>query len=184
MPDGGALPSTRTPQQRPGLPGAGQSTPQSGGPRMDRQEVARQTQVEHELLQHLLQGLRLTAGWEVEGPDASRKLSSLRFVAGSFQRHLERLLALEEYDGYLDLVLAAAPRLARATDALRAEHDRFRAETRRLVQRLERLPATDRAALAGVCGDLLALVGRLEEHSRKEIALIQEALDRDGGGEG
>src|SRR5262249_58636524 len=83
-----------------------------------------------------------------------------------------------------DLVLPAAPGRAGATDALRAEHDRFRAETRRLVQRLERLPATDRAALAEVCGDLLALVDRLEEHSRKEIALIQEALDRDGGGEG
>jgi hypothetical protein len=33
------------------------------------------------------------------GPDASRKLSTLRFITGSFQRHLERLLALEEYGG-------------------------------------------------------------------------------------
>jgi hypothetical protein len=67
---------------------------------MDSHEVAQQMQVEHGLLRHLIQGLRATAAWEVPGPDASRKLSTLRFVAGSFQRHLERPLALEEYDGW------------------------------------------------------------------------------------
>src|SRR6516165_12100390 len=111
---------------------------------MDRQDVARQTKVEHGLLQQLIQGLRATAAWPVPGPDASRKLSSLRFVAGSFQRHLERLLALEEYDGYLGLVRACAPRLVRAADALRVEHEHFRSEAWRVAQRLERLRDSDR----------------------------------------
>jgi hypothetical protein len=151
---------------------------------MDRQEVARQTQVEHEMLKHIMEGLRLAAGRPVPGPDGSRKLSTLRFVAQSFQRHLEHVLALEEYDGYMDLVLASAPWLGRATEALRAEHDLFRTEARRLVQRLERLRATDVAAQGKLGDDLLVLLGKIEGHNGKEVALIQEAVGRDGGGEG
>ena len=75
---------------------------------MDHQDVARQTQVEHEMLGHIMEALRTAAGWQVRGPDASRKLSTLRFVAGSFQRHLEHLLTLEECDGYLGLALPGA----------------------------------------------------------------------------
>jgi hemerythrin-like domain-containing protein len=152
---------------------------------MDRQDVARQTQVEHELLQYLIQGLRAMAAWPVPGPDASRKLSTLRFTAQSFQRHLERLLAVEEYDGYMGLVRVAAPRLGRATDALKDEHEQFRTEARRVVRRLDLLPSTDLAALGQVCDDLLALLRQIEEHSRKELTLLQEAFGQDeGGGEG
>ncbi len=149
---------------------------------MDGQDVARQTQIEHEMLGHLIGGLRVTAGWQVPGPEAARKLSTLRFLAGSFQRHLERLLALEEGDGYMGLALAASPQLARATAALKAEHDRFRAEARRVVQRLESLPAEE--ALGAACGELLALLADVEAHSRKEVALVQEAFGQDEGGEG
>jgi hemerythrin-like domain-containing protein len=152
---------------------------------MDRQDVAQQMQVEHGLLQYLLQGLRDTVAWQVPGPDASRKLSTLRFIAQSFQCHLERVLALEEYDGYMGLVRVCCPRLGRATDALRAEHEGFRTEARRIAQRLERLSGTDLAALGQVCADLLALLGQVEGHSSKEMALLQEAFEQDeGGGEG
>ena len=149
---------------------------------MDGQDIARQTQIEHEMLGHLSGGLRATAGWQVPGPEAPRKLSTLRFLAQSFQRHLERLLGLEEGDGYMGLALAASTQLARATAALRAEHDRFRAEASRVVQRLETLPAE--AALGAACGELLALLVDVEAHSRKEMALVQEAFGQDEGGEG
>ncbi len=139
---------------------------------MDRQDIAEQTRIEQELLRHVMDGLRLSTTWQVQGPDASRKLSTLRFVMGVFQRHLERLLALEEYDGFMDKVGACAPHLSRVTVALRAEHDRFRAEVGRLAQHLERLPATDQAALEKVGGELLALLDRIEGHNRKELALI------------
>jgi hypothetical protein len=147
-------------------------------------EITRQTKVEHEVLHHLMLGLRSTAAWRVQEPDASRKLSTLRFIAQSFQRHLEHLLTIEEYDGYMGLLQSAVPRLAKTTDALRQEHDRFRNEARRIVQQLERLPSTDLPALGKACDDLLALVGRIEEHNGKEIELIQETLGRDEGGEG
>ena len=151
---------------------------------MDRHDIAEQIRVEQELLRHVMEGLRLSTTWQVRGPDASRKLSTLRFVTGSFQRHLERLLALEEYDGFLDQVPACAPRLARAAAALRAEHDGFRSEARRVVQQLERLQATDVDALEKAGGELVALLDRIARHNRKEMALLLEALGRDEGGEG
>jgi hypothetical protein len=151
---------------------------------MDRHDIAEQIRVEQELLRHVMEGLRLSTTWQVQGPDASRKLSTLRFVTGSFQRHLERLLALEEDDGSLNKVLACAPRLARAAAALRAEHDGFRSEARRVVQRLERLPATDPSTLEKVGGELVALLDRIEGHNRKEMALFLEAFEQDEGGEG
>jgi hypothetical protein len=151
---------------------------------MDRQDIAEQTKVEQELLGHVMEGLRLSTNWQVRGPDGSRKLSTLRFVTGSFQRHLERLFALEENDGFMDKVLACAPQFGRATVALRADHDSFRAEALRIVQQLERLQATDLDALEKLSGELLALLNRIEAHNRKEMALLLEAFARDEGGEG
>ena len=54
---------------------------------MDRHDIAEQVRVEQELLRHVMEGLRLSTTWQVQGPDASRKLSTLGFVTGSFQRH-------------------------------------------------------------------------------------------------
>jgi hypothetical protein len=151
---------------------------------MDRQDIAEQTRIEQELLRHVMDVLRLSTTWQVRGPDASRKLSTVRFIMGSFQRHLERLLALEEYDGVVDKVLACAPHLDRATAGLRAEHGSFRNEVSRIVQQLDRLQATDLGALENVGGELVALLDRIEGHNRKELALLLEALGRDEGGEG
>jgi hypothetical protein len=151
---------------------------------MDQQEVARQTETEYGRVSLLMRGLREAAARPAHGPEAPRKLSGLRFLAQSFRCHLERLLALEEHDGYLELVPASDPRLSRATEALRGEHQLLRAESARLAQALEGLPEADPAALEGACADLLGLLRKLEEHGGKEVALLQEALGRDGGGEG
>jgi hypothetical protein len=145
---------------------------------------SQQALIEHGLLRHLVDGLRATLAWQADGGDFGRKLSTLRFIGQSLQRHLEHLLALEENDGYLDGVAAVSPRLGRRVDALRAEHDGLRDATRRAVQRLGQVAPQDGAEFAAVCGDLANLLDRVEEHSRQEVALLQEAFDRDIGGEG
>ena len=151
---------------------------------MAHEDIARQTVVEHGMLQHLLGALRMVIGWESEGADFTRKLSTLRFVVQSLQRHLERLMALEEYDGYMGIAVRLSPQLGKEVDALRQEHDEFRGAVHRIVHCLERVSATDRRTLGTVCDDLLALVQRLGEHSRKETDLLQEAFEQDEGGEG
>jgi len=98
------------------------------------QDITQQTEVESKMFGLLMEGLRSTLAWKVQGADFSRKLSTLRFMAQSFQRHLERLFSLEEYDGYMDLVTKTSPRLSRTVDALKLEHDQFRTGIRRIAQ--------------------------------------------------
>jgi len=107
-------------------------------------------------------------------------------IVRSFQGHLDRLFALEEYDGYMDLVNKRAPRLSKIVDALKLEHEEFRGGVRRIALGLERISSpTDQAKFDTVCGELLDLLDKLEVHGRKETDLFQEAFEQDrGGGEG
>jgi hypothetical protein len=147
-------------------------------------DIAQQTVVEQDMLKHLMEGLRVTMAWPVVDGDYSRSLSTLRFIAQSFQRHLERLMTCEEYDGYMDLVLATSPHLSRTVEGLRQEHEQLRAAICQIVLRLEGLAAGDPAAFARVCDDFRGLLQKVEEHNRREGILWQEAFKRDGGGEG
>src|SRR5436190_11409979 len=147
-------------------------------------DLAQQIVVETTLLTQLMEGLRATLAWKPQSNQVARQLSTLRFISQSFERHLERLMALEEYDGYLDLVLRSSPQLGKAVDALRQDHDFFRQGVRRIVLRLEQAAATDRISVAAVGNKLLVLLNKLDEHNQKERGLMQEAFAREVGGEG
>jgi hemerythrin-like domain-containing protein len=147
-------------------------------------DIARQTQVENRMLQQLMEGLRMALGWKNQGPDFSRKLSTVRFIAQSFQRHLEHLMTLEENNGYMDLVVQTAPQLTRNVNVLRQEHERFRTSAGRLMQRLEHVSPTDQATFADISQELDTLLHTVEEHGQKETKVLQEAFERDEGGEG
>jgi hypothetical protein len=146
--------------------------------------IAHQTLVESNMLKHLTDGLRSTIAWPVQGAEATRKLSTLRFILQSFQRHLEHLMTLEENDGYMDLVEENAPQLFKTVRSLRREHDCLRSDLRRLVQNVENLCAVDSSAFDQTCLDLLDYLHRLEDHSAHEVSVLQEAFDHDTGGEG
>ena len=57
-------------------------------------DQSQQAVIEHGLLRHLVDGLRAALDWQADGGDGARKLSTVRVIGQSFQRHLERLLAL------------------------------------------------------------------------------------------
>jgi hemerythrin-like domain-containing protein len=151
---------------------------------MTNQDIAQQISIEHGMLKNINDALRLALGWQMQGDDLSRKLSTVRFISQSLQRHLEHLMALEEYDGYMDMVAESTPHLARRVDGLRNEHDQLRRVVNRIVPRLERASHSDHAEVDKLCEELVGLVDKLDEHNKKETALLQEALGRDGGGEG
>ena len=151
---------------------------------MSNQDIAQQISIENGMLKHITEALRLAVGWQIHEADLSRKLSTVRFISQSLQRHLEHLMALEEYDGYMDLVLATSPHLSRTVEGLRQEHEQLRAAICQIVLRLEGLAAGDPAAFARVCDDFRGLLQKVEEHNRREGILWQEAFKRDGGGEG
>src|SRR5438105_9463952 len=93
---------------------------------MNQLNVVRQTLVEKRLLKFLIEGLKNTLAWKVLGEDLSRKLSTLRFITRSFRSHMERLMDVEERDGYMDIVLESHPQLSKAVEDLRQEHEEFR----------------------------------------------------------
>jgi uncharacterized membrane protein YccC len=151
---------------------------------MPTQHVEQQAMVEHAMLKHICNALRVTLDWKVEGDDFSRHLSSLRFVAQSLQRHLDRMMALEECEGYMDEVVEICPRLAEKVGALKQDHERFRQALSRILSRLDHLSPTDLAAFTESCGAMRDLLEKLDEHSATETVVIQEAYLQDEGGSG
>jgi seryl-tRNA synthetase len=151
---------------------------------MSQYSNPQQNAVESEALKHIVSALRTVMDWKPEGEEFSRKLSSLRFIAQSFQRHLERLMALKEQDGYLSEVVEQMPALAEKVQALLKEHDQFEESMHRLVLRLENISPTDKGKIEESCRELEELLVKLDEHHRRETSAMQEAFRRDVGGQG
>jgi len=140
--------------------------------------------VEHRVLSHIKDALRVTLDWKVPSAGVVRKLTSVRFTLQSFQRHLERIMSLEEEGGYMVVVGEIKPNMSERTDALRVEHDTFRASLERLVPSLDALSPEDEPRFHQVCGEIVALLDKVDRHDAKEIDLLQDALLLDEGGEG
>jgi hemerythrin-like domain-containing protein len=149
--------------------------------RMDT--LGHQALVEHQILQHVIAALRLSLQWQVSAVGMQKKLSSVRFTAQSFQRHLERLLDLEEGGGYMQFVREQRPTLFDKVLALRHEHDEFRETLAQVMMSLDKLTTGDAAEFDDICQQLEAFLQRLDEHNLQEVELMQEAMS-DVGGEG
>jgi len=151
---------------------------------MDQRDIAQQTLLEQRLLTNITHAIRTTIAWEPRADGHAGKLRSIRFITASLERHLDHVMDLEEYDGYMSAALESSPNLAEKITALKNEHRQFRDQVHRLVAKLERIGADDRTALERVCVEVGDLLGRIDEHSRREADLLQEAFLRDEGGEG
>src|SRR5918996_3938949 len=82
--------------------------------------------MEHQILEHIKQALRVTLDWEAPVVSMPRKLSSLQFTIKSFQRHLERVISIEEEGGYMSDMLNAKPHFQDRCDQLAGDHAGFR----------------------------------------------------------
>jgi hypothetical protein len=144
--------------------------------------LLQQTKVESQVLEHVSRALESALGWVVEGKDFSRKLSSVRFITELYQRHLERLFALEEIDGYMENVGDLNPELTSQVDNLKQEHEQFRAAVRKIVVRLD--SSLNRPDFDSTCAKLRQTINQVLEHLRRENELLFVSVQRDIGGEG
>jgi hypothetical protein len=151
---------------------------------MSEQDIAQQTIVENRLLKTIMEGIRETLVWKPTGTDFSRKLTTLRFISQSLQRHLEHLMTLEEYDGYMDFVVTRCPHLSKTVETLRQDHDCFRGNMRRLCHQIERASSADAGTFVDICANMDDFLTKLEAHNKTETRLMQEAFERTEGGEG
>src|SRR5688572_28193545 len=99
---------------------------------MNQELLIQQTKVESQALEHVTRALEVMLGWDVEPDGFTRKLLSVRFFTELYHRHLERLLALEEVDGYMGAVARLNPRLNGQIDSLHRQHEPFRVAIRKI----------------------------------------------------
>lgn len=151
---------------------------------MDRQSIATQLQIEQGLIGHIEASLRAVLEWKTEPSNVSRKLSTLRFIAETLHRQLERLMAIDEYDGYMSHVLHSSPQFASAVAVLKNDHEALRLELNQIVARLERTSSEEVAAVDAACDDVRNFLAGYDEHNEREVELLQNSLLRDIGGRG
>ena len=140
--------------------------------------------LEHQVLDHVKQALRVILDWDAPEISLPRKLSSLKFTMKSFARHLERVMSIEEEGGYLDDVIAERPNLESRIIRLNRDHLRFRTRVKQISTRLEALHGWQEDQFAGLCMEIYELLDDVDRHDEREIDLLQESLLMDDGGEG
>jgi len=148
------------------------------------QSLASTSLIEHQVLNHVKQALRVTLDWDAPVVSLPRKLSSLQFTMKSFRRHLERVMSIEEEGGYLQEVAAVKPNLQSRIEKLRRDHHRFRARIRELVPQLDSLSEWQEERFSGLCDEIYQLLDDIDVHDSGEIDLLQESMLMDDGGEG
>jgi hypothetical protein len=150
---------------------------------MNQQLLIQQTKVESLALEHVTRALEVMLGWAVDDGGYGRKLSSVRFFTELYQRHLERLFALEEIDGYMESIAHLNPEMVNQIEKLRQGHERFRLAIRKTVVRLDLASPSHLDEFDATCADLRSTINQVLEHMRQENEMLVESLDRDVGGE-
>lgn len=140
--------------------------------------------MEHQVLHHIKQAIRVTLDWEAPAVSMPRKLSSLQFTIKSLSRHLDRLITVEEEGGYMADVLDARPYFQDRIAVLAKDHARFHTRLKQLISELNCIAEWEEPRFKTVCVRLSELLDDIDRHDALEIELLQESLLSDDGGEG
>ena len=151
---------------------------------LDPKNYASLCLMEHQILQHVKDALRITLSWDTDAVGLARKVSSVQFTMQSLRRHLDRVMSLEEEDGYMSSVRELKPNLYDRAANLRLEHQEFRRTLECLMPALEKVNPRDNERFAEVCCDLTTFLTRIDRHDKLETALLQASFYDDIGGEG
>lgn len=139
---------------------------------------------EQRVFTHIKQALRVMVEWRAPSVSQGRKRSSVRFALRSFCRHLERLMEFEEKGGYLPNVVDQRPNWEHRVGQLRAEHSDLRQRIDRLAPQIDDEGVWQSERFDSACAAIRELLDTVDRHDRDEIALLQETLLWDEGGEG
>lgn len=150
----------------------------------ESREIAKQVEVELALLANIEKSLCIALDWKTEDGRNVRKLSTLRFVARSFERHLAHLRVLSDYGGYMHLVTDRKPQLVAAAQRLKESRSALQMALERINVRLEHLSPSDTPAVDDICADLERYLGELDQHRRQELELFQHSFTQEQGGSG
>lgn len=147
-------------------------------------DIAKQMEVELALLLSIEQSFRIALQWMTRDRGNSRKLSTLRFVARSFERQLTRTRVLADHGGYMHLIADTKPHLASEIKALRNVREKLQADFECIIVRLEYVSPDDAAGFGKVCAELERYLEDLKAHGQKEMELLQRSFNQKEGGSG
>lgn len=150
----------------------------------DARAIAQAACMEHQILDHVKQALRVTLDWRTPAVGLPRKVSSVQFTTKSFARHLLRMMDLEEQDGYMSVVIEEKPWLEQRVQRLERQHREFREMLEELSADIEAMPGLPEDRFEAVSRLLRELLDRVDQHDVEEIALLQETMLCVEGGEG
>lgn len=139
---------------------------------------------EQRIFSHIKNSLRVMVEWRAPVVSQVRKRTSVRFALRSFCRHLERLMAFEEQGGYLPNVVSSRPNWENRVNQLREEHSHLREQIGQLVPQIEDEALWQSERFESACRAIRDLLEEVDQHDREEVALLQETLLWDEGGEG
>jgi hypothetical protein len=150
----------------------------------DARAQAQAACLEHQILDHVKQALRVTLEWKAPSIALSRKMSSVQFTTKSFARHLMRMMDLEETDGYMQVVREEKPHLDHRVQKLERQHQQFRRALEELTPDVSSMTALPEDQFEFVCSRIVELLDQVDQHDVEEIELLQDTLLCDEGGEG
>jgi hypothetical protein len=146
--------------------------------------IAEQSRVELAVLLGIEKALRVAIDWKVRDGSSIHKLSTLRFLAASFERHLTRITVRADRGGYMHRITNAKPHLTNDVQELRGTLRGFRTDLERIVMRLDYVTPIDDAGIEQVCSDFKSVLDDLATHGQKKGELLQHSFAQEEGGEG
>ena len=150
----------------------------------EAREIARQADVELAILLAIEESLRIALQWMTRGRGNSHKLSTLRFLTWSFERHLTRIQVLADHGGYMHLITDANPHLAGEVEKLRNGREVLHSNLEGIIVRLDQASPDDAVGFGKICAELERFLDELRTHGRKERELLQHSFAQEEGGSG
>lgn len=147
-------------------------------------EIAKQFEVELALLVNIEDSLRIVLDWKTSKHGIIRKLSTLRFLSQSFERHLSRLRVLSEYGGYMHRVTDLKPHMANEVLELKAVRDGLQSELGKLMIELELIASSDDERFGRLCNEYRQFLDALTVHAQQERDLFLRSVYEVEGGQG
>ncbi len=152
--------------------------------RIDRRLVVEQAEREFQLLDAIARELVSIIQPDGSANNRSDILEKVRIGTASLLRHVERVFAIEEEDGYMVSLAETHPELLHRIDRLRNEHEALRDSLEKVVTSLQSVPDNDEFAPQTIYTMLLEILQRLDRHTHAESQLLEDAYLQDTGGEG
>ncbi len=138
---------------------------------------------ESDAVHNLKSALRAAISWDAKSVGMQRKVQGVRFVIEALERHLQKLMDLEELEGCLSWIGESKPSLQSLASALCAEHDRFRTRLKEIVPRWEAAASMQEDEFNELCDSVRSFLASVERHEGRERDLMYSALCDDEGGE-